>query len=107
MRFHRIASALGLAAISAFAVAQERQVYIVQLADQPAASYTGGVAGYTATKPAPGAKFDVNASNVAAYINYLDTQRSNALAQVSAAAVLHRYSIAFDGFSARLSGDEV
>ena len=106
MRFHRIAFAVGLAALSAVAAAQDRQVYIVQLADAPAASYTGKVAGYPATQPAPGAKLDVNASSVRAYISYLDAQRTNALAQVSSAAIVHRYSVAFNGFSALLTVDE-
>ena len=107
MAFHRIALAVGLAAFASLAGAQQaRQTYIVQLADAPAATYTGSVPGYAATQPAHGAKLDVNASNVRAYINYLDTKRSNALAQVNAAAVLHRYSVAFNGFSAVLTADE-
>src|SRR5258706_6798883 len=106
MRFHRIAFAVGLAALSAVAAAQDRQVYIVQLADAPAASYTGKVAGYPATQPAPGAKLDVNASSVRASISCLDAQRTNALAQVSSAVIGHRYSVAFNGFPALLTVDE-
>ena len=40
MRFHRIALAVGLTALTSLASAQvARQTYIVQLADAPAAAY--------------------------------------------------------------------
>jgi subtilisin family serine protease len=107
MSIHRFALGLALASLSLAASAQStRQTYIVQLADAPAATYSGTVPGYVATQPPAGAKLDVNASNVRAYIGYLDAKRSNALAQVSAGAVLHRYSVAFNGFSARLTPAE-
>jgi subtilisin family serine protease len=109
MSFHRLALALGLAAFAATAGAQQaaRKPYIVQLADAPVATYAGGVSGYAATKPAPGSKLNVNATAAQAYIGYLNTQRSNALAQVAGAPVLHRYSVAFNGFSALLTPAEV
>lgn len=107
MTLHRIALAFAIASLSCVAGAQSaRQTYIVQLADSPVASYNGSVPGYVATQPAAGAKLDVNASNVRNYINYLDAKRSNALAQVSAASIIHRYSVAFNGFSARLTAAE-
>src|SRR5256885_12396958 len=69
MTFHRTVLAAGLVALAFGANAQQaaRQTYIVQLADAPAATYGGTVAGYPATRPATGAKLDVNASNVRAY----------------------------------------
>jgi hypothetical protein len=108
MTFHRTVLAAGLVALAFGASAQQaaRQTYIVQLADAPAATYGGTVAGYPATRPATGAKLDVNASNVRAYIKYLEAKRSNALAQVNAAQVMHRYSVAFNGFSAKLTPAE-
>jgi subtilisin family serine protease len=107
MTVFRFAFALGLVALSAAADAQDaRQTYIVQLADAPAATYRGTVSGYSATQPAAGGKLNVNASNVQAYINYLDAQRSNVIATVNAALVLHRYSVAFNGFSALLTPAE-
>ncbi|HJV60233.1 MAG TPA: S8 family peptidase, partial [Albitalea sp.] len=109
MTLHRIALGLGLVALAFSAGAQQaaRQTYIVQLADAPVASYAGTLPGYAATKPAAGAKLDVNASNVRAYIHYLDVQRSNALAQVAGANIVHRYSVAFNGFAAKLTPAEV
>ena len=52
--------AVGLVAVSlgAFAQGAAKKVYIVQLADAPAATYTGGVGGMAATRPAQGAKLD-------------------------------------------------
>lgn len=100
----------GLAAalpLSAAAQQAARKPYIVQLADAPAASYAGTVAGYAATRPAPGAKLNVQAQSVQAYLGYLDNQRSKALAQVAGARVIHRYSVAFNGFSALLTAGEV
>ena len=104
MQLPHIALAVGLTALGSLASAQSaRQTYIVQLADPPAAAYEGGVAGYAATRPVPGGKLNAGAPNVRAYISYLDTKRSNALAQIGGAAVLHRYGVAFNGFSAQLT----
>ena len=107
MTLRRIALAVCLTAFASLAAAQAaRQTYIVQLADAPAATYKGGVPGLAATQPAQGNKLNVNASNVRAYINFLDSKRNNAIAAVNSAAVLHRYSVAFNGFSALLTRDE-
>ena len=107
MTLHRIAIALGFAALSFSATAQDsRQTYIVQLADAPVAAYRGTVNGYTATKPAAGTRLNINAANVQAYIGYLNAQRNNAIATVNPSAILHRYTVAFNGFSARLTPAE-
>ncbi|MGH8854117.1 MAG: hypothetical protein ACREWI_07535, partial [Telluria sp.] len=68
---------LALAASIAFSAgAQEvRRSYIVQLADKPAASYTGEIAGLPATKPVAG-KLDVGAADVQAYISYLEQKQA-------------------------------
>jgi subtilisin family serine protease len=104
----RTLAALGLAAVS-FAAAgqqQQRQTYIVQLADAPAAAYGGTIAGLPATQPRAGAKLNVRSPDVRAYLNYLDGKRNSVLAQVNAAGVMHRYGVAFNGFSARLTAAE-
>lgn len=100
------ALALGGAAVVQAQTASKSH-YIVQLAAAPAAGYRGGIAGYAATRPAPGQRFDVNAASVQAYIRYLDTQRNATLALVPSAAVTYRYNVAFNGFAARLSAAEV
>jgi len=105
--FRTFATSLALLALAtAAAAADERQTYIVQLGDDPVAAYRGSVPGYAATQPARGAKLNVNASHVQAYITYLDAKRNGIAARVTPGAVLQRYSIAFNGFSARLTPAE-
>ncbi len=95
------------ASLAQSAQAQERRSYIVQLADKPAASYTGHVAGLPATKPAPGARIDVGAADVQAYLSYLDTRQAAVAGTVSAAEITHQYNVVFNGFSALLTDEEV
>lgn len=97
-----------LAGMTAAAAAQEaRNPYIVQLMDAPTASYSGGVAGLAATKPAPGSRLNVSAQNVQNYISYIESRQDKVLADVSSAPVLHRYTLAFNGFAAMLTDAEV
>ena len=106
MTHHRIALAAGLFVLSLGAYAQSatQKVYIVQLADAPAATYAGGVSGIAATRPASGAKLDRTAPNVRAYANYLAVRRSAELAKAGVrAATLHSYSYTYNGFSALLT----
>ena len=55
--------------------------YVVQLADAPAAGYTGGVPGYARTKPAAGAKIDPAAPAVSRYRGYLRQRQDGVLRQ--------------------------
>lgn len=94
----------------AFAVAhadEVRRPYIVQLADKAVANYTGDVAGYTATKPAPGTTLDVSATDVQNYISYLETKQNTVLSTVVNAPIIHNYKVVFNGFSALLTDAEV
>ena len=77
--------------------------YLVQLADAPVASYTGGVPGHARTKPATGAKLDIAAPAVAAYRGYLRQRQDGVLKQAAGARKLYDYSVAFNGFSARMT----
>ncbi|WP_457420199.1 S8 family serine peptidase [Roseateles sp. P5_E7] len=88
------------------AFAQDRKTYIVQLKDEPAASYQGGVAGLAATQPAAGETFKYGAAAVQAYVNYLGQQQSNVISLVGNAPVLVTYKVVFNGFAARLTEDE-
>src|SRR5687768_4996456 len=54
-------------------------VFVVLLDEAPVAAYQGGVAGYSATKPAAGKKLNKNDSNVQRYAGYL-TSRHGAIA---------------------------
>ena len=95
------------ASLAQSAQAQERRSYIVQLIDKPAASYTGQVAGLAATKPAPGARINVGAADVQAYLSYLDTKQAAVADTVGAADITHQYNVVFNGFSALLTDEEV
>ena len=86
------------ASLAQAAQAQERRSYIVQLVDKPAATYTGQVDGLAATRPAPGARINVGAADVQAYLNYLDTKQAAVAGTVSAAEITHQYSVVFNGF---------
>ncbi|MFN3789557.1 S8 family serine peptidase [Massilia sp.] len=100
---------LALAASLSFSAAQAQEVrrpYIVQLADKPAASYEGGIAGLPATKPVSG-KLNVNAADVQNYISYLEQKQASVQATVANAEILHTYSVAFNGFAAMLTDSEV
>ena len=108
MTFPRFALAAGLLAVAVAAGAQTapRKTYIVQMADAPAATYSGNISGLAATRPAPGAKLSANAPSVRAYVRHLDIQRSSVLARVPATTVLHRYNLTFNGFAAQLTEAE-
>jgi subtilisin family serine protease len=87
--------------------------YIVQLSDQPLASYRGGIVGLQATNPAAiGAKkLDVSSAASKAYLNYLAQQQASfqtALAQTlgRTVSVPISYKYAFNGVVAVLSDEE-
>ena len=109
MTHHRIALAAGLFALSLGAGAQTaaKKVYIVQLADAPAATYSGSIAGMAATRPSAGAKLDASAPNVRAYANFLSIRRGAELAKAGIRAnAIHQYSYTYSGFSALLTDAE-
>ena len=77
-------------------------IYIVQMNDLPAGSYTGGVAGLPATKASRGNKLDPNSPAVVGYVGYLDGRHDQALARVGGRKV-YDYRYSFNGFAAELS----
>ncbi|MFC7422005.1 S8 family peptidase [Iodobacter arcticus] len=101
-------TALLTAGAAGFASAEEARLpYIIQLADKPAASYTGDITGLKATKPASGQLLDVNAYDVQAYISYIETKQNNVIASIGNAQIVHNYNVVFNGFSAMLTDAEV
>ena len=62
--------------------AARNNIYIVQMADVPAGSYTGGVAGLPATKAPRGQKLDPNSPAVVGYGTFLRGRHDQALARV-------------------------
>ncbi len=102
-----LAALMVLAGLSGAALAQSRSSYIVQLADEPAAAYTGNVAGYAATQPARGSRFNARSPAALAYGSFLDAQQRSVAATVASAPILARYKTVFNGFAARLTAAEV
>src|SRR5688572_1724784 len=86
--------------------ASERAVYIVQMIDPPAAAYTGGLPGLSATAPARGQKMNPNDPDVVRYAGYLDSRHSEVASRVGATK-LYDYRFAFNGFAASLTRDQV
>ncbi|PTT91599.1 peptidase S8 and S53 subtilisin kexin sedolisin [Pelomonas sp. HMWF004] len=101
-----LATLVLLSGLATSAFAQDRKTYIVQLKDEPAASYTGTIAGLEATQPAPGQTFKFSSPAVQAYVNYLSQQQSGVIALIGNAPVLTTYKTVFNGFAASLTEDE-
>jgi subtilisin family serine protease len=90
------------AALTAPTAAGPTNTYIVQLADLPVAGYTGNIAGYKATKPAAGTKFDGKSTDAGKYRSYLKN-RHDTLAKQAGVTKLYDYSNGFNGFSAKMT----
>lgn len=125
LRTHRIAAAAILAAaiyvpVHIFAEqgeAQGRQpgdnangnrrtnnIYVVQMAELPVVSYTGGTNGLQATKPNGRQKIDPLSAAVVQYAAYLDTRHDQSLAAVGGGRKIYDYHYTFNGFAAELTG---
>jgi subtilisin family serine protease len=103
-----LVAAAALAAVVAVAsgsgqAAQPAETYIVRMAENPVATYAGGIAGYKATQPARGNKINPNDSDVVKYVGYLGSRHDAALAKVGGATKLYDYEYTFNGFAARLT----
>lgn len=79
------------------------QTYIVQMLEEPAVAYDGGVAGIPATKPGKGNKINPTADNVQRYRAYLKGKHQKALDNVGGGTTVYDYSISLNGFAAKLS----
>ena len=100
-------AALMLLGLSTSAIAQSRSTYIVQLAAEPVAGYTGNVPGYSATLPAPGTRLNTRSAAALAYKGYLDAQQTSVTALIAGAPIVARYSTVYNGFAARLTAADV
>ena len=83
------------------------RMYIVQLAELPAAGYDGGIAGFKATKPANGKKFDSTNPDVVAYTGYLMSRQDAVMASAGVGRKAYSYATVFNGFAAELSDAQV
>lgn len=78
-------------------------IYIVRMVEPPAALYTGGIAGYAATAPAPGQQLDASAPNVRQYTSYLISRHNAALQAIGGGKKVYDYVLTFNGFAVKLS----
>lgn len=76
--------------------------YIVRLAEQPVASYTGGIKGYKATKPSKGKKLNPNSRAVLDYAAFLATRHDAVLSSVGGQK-LYSYKYSYNGFAAKMN----
>ncbi|WP_030177188.1 S8 family peptidase [Streptomyces sp. NRRL S-813] len=83
-----------------------RTPYIVQLADEPVATYTGRLSGLARTRPAPGEPLEPQSGAAKAYRKHLGTQRT-AVAKAAGITVNEVYTTAFNGFAATLTAAQV
>ncbi|MET0319219.1 MAG: S8 family peptidase [Duganella sp.] len=84
-----------------------RRPYIVQLADKPVSSYTGGVNNIPATKPAKGLRLDLNTAAAQSYSRALVQKQQSVKNIIPAAPILHEYKVVLNGFAAMLTDAEV
>jgi subtilisin family serine protease len=82
--------------------AAAKAVYIVRLAEAPVVAYDGDIAGYTATRPAKGAKINPNSTAVVRYAGYLDSRHDAVLAK-SGGEKVYDFRYAFNGYAARMT----
>ncbi|WP_346346116.1 S8 family serine peptidase [Streptomyces sp. SID5789] len=80
--------------------------YVVTLADQPLATYGGGVDGISATRPTPHAKLDVTSEAARQYRTHLEEQQ-NRVARSAGVTARRHYAVATSAFSAELSATQV
>jgi len=79
--------------------------YIVMTKGAPLASYRGGVGHFVRTRPTPGHKLNVRTTAAKKYRSFLVANHRQVLtnAGISAKSRLHDYSVAFNGFAAKLT----
>ncbi|MBA2551939.1 MAG: S8 family peptidase, partial [Nocardioidaceae bacterium] len=80
--------------------------YIVLLDAAPAVAYDGGIAGYRATAPAAGDRFDADTRAAERYVNLLEDHQDAVAATVDAEPFYH-YTASLNGFAAELSAADV
>ena len=80
-------------------------VYLVMTAQEPLASYEGGVSGFARTRPADGQRLDTRSANARSYAAHLVATHDAALRAVGAPTSAKRtdYTVALNGFSASLT----
>ncbi|WP_237280277.1 S8 family serine peptidase [Subtercola vilae] len=76
--------------------------YIVTLTDPAAATYQGGVNGFSATKPAAGSQMNARSLPVQSYSDFLNSTQNDIASSVGA-SIDYSYTLALNGFAADLT----
>ncbi|MFC4337052.1 S8 family serine peptidase [Salininema proteolyticum] len=80
--------------------------YIVQLDDEPVATYDGDVSGYEATAPEEGERLDGETAEADRYRDFLAERRAEVLDEVPSVETEKELDTVLNGFVAQLSADE-
>ncbi len=96
------------AALAKITGKSEHDAYVVIMQADPVIAYEGDIKSYRATKPGKGKKVNPNSAHVRKYQRYLESRHDAALAGagVSQKMKTHDYSVALNGFSARMSFEQ-
>src|SRR3954454_18842016 len=108
-RLVRTAFAAAAIALALPGVARAADTYVVQLKDEPLASYTGGKQGIPATSPkVTGNKLKADSGPGLDYRSFLAARQKTVLNRVpgSTPNVVHSYRFAFAGFAAKLTAEQ-
>ena len=102
------AAPTGGAGAAPAATPEDAGLYVVQVAGAPAASYDGGVAGFAPTKPVKGKKLNPDRQAVKDYRQHLRSQHNQTLSRagIDTSDKVIDYSVAFNGYAARLTESE-
>ena len=96
-------ASLALLASMAAQAQSASKVYIVQLRDEPVASYQGTTSGYAATQAAPGTQLNARTPAAVAWSNLLHAKQAAVLSTVGGASLLSQFDTVFNGFTARMT----
>ena len=91
-----------LQAIKSNSSINKSSIYLVQMRDQPAIAYQGGLAGFKGTKPARGSKLQTTNKDVKNYVAHLEATHNRAIRNINAEKV-YSYRYGFNGFAARMT----
>ncbi|GGW35815.1 S8 family serine peptidase [Streptomyces caelestis] len=80
--------------------------YVVKLANDPVATYEGGLPGLKRTAPDSGERLDADSRAAKEYLRHLDERRDDVLDTVPGVRKLYDYDYTLNGFAARLTGKQ-
>ncbi|MEV0223107.1 S8 family serine peptidase [Streptomyces sp. NPDC050704] len=80
--------------------------YLVKLADEPLATYGGGLRGLKGTAAKAGKRLDAGSGAAKSYLRYLERRRDAVLGAVPGIEKQYDYAYTFNGFAAELTGGQ-